>query len=148
MLNIPKATAFLFVLGATPFAAAQRHAVRVPRRIIQVYVDGSRVRFDRVRPIFVGRRVLVPLRGVFEKMGATVAYDGANDRVFAKRGHTTISMSLHRRTAYVNGRPRRLDTWPKISEGHVLVPIRFIAETLDAGVAYSAPDHTVRIHTH
>lgn len=148
LMPIPNAAALLLVLAVAPLAPAQRNAARRPRREIQVYVDGSRVQFDRVRPILVGRRVLVPLRGVFEKMGAKVAYDAVNDRVFAKRGGTSVTLSLHRRAAYVNGQPRRLDTWPKISRGHVLVPIRFIAETLDAGVVYSAPDHSVRIHPH
>ena len=90
----------------------------------------------------------MPLRGVFEKMGAKVSYDAVNDRVYAKRGRTTVMLNLKRRTAYVNGQPRRLDTWPKISKGHVLVPIRFIAETLDAGVAYSAPGRHGADHPH
>jgi hypothetical protein len=131
------------------FALAQaQHRVRVPRRPVQVYVAGSRVRFDRVQPLNVGRRILVPLRGVFEKMGAMVTYDAVNQRVYAKRGKRSIMLDLNRRVASINGEPHRLDTWPKVSKGHVLVPIRFVAEALDATVAYSAPTYTVRITPH
>lgn len=132
---------------ASPLSSAQRR-VRVPRRVVQVFVAGERVRFDRVQPLNVGRRILVPMRGVFEKMGATVRYDHANERVYAKRGKRTVMLNLNRRTAYVNGEPHRLDAWPKISKGHVLVPIRFVAEALDATAVYSAPNYTVRIFPH
>ena len=146
--SLPRAGAILatMVFGVA-FAGAQ-HRVRVPRRTVQVFVAGSRVRFDRVQPLSVGRRILVPLRGVFEKMGATVTYDAVNQRVYAKRGKRAIMLNLNRRVAYVNGEPHRLDTWPKVSKGHVLVPIRFIAEALDATVLYSAPNYTVRITPH
>ena len=137
----------LALVALTCSAFPQRRVFK-PARTVRVFVGGGQVSFDRVVPIRVGRRILVPLRGVFEKMGATVRYDAKNDRVYAKRGKTNVVLNLNRRTAYVNGEPRRLDTWPKISKGHVLVPIRFVAETLNASVAYSSPDATVRIIPH
>ena len=130
----------LALVALTCSAFPQRRVFK-PARTVRVFVGGSQVSFDRVVPIRVGRRILVPLRGVFEKMGATVRYD-------AKRGKTNVVLNLDRRTTYVNGEPRQLDTWPKISKGHVLVPIRFVAETLNASVAYSSPDATVRIIPH
>ena len=140
-----KTLPLLAVLALVATATPQRPVFK-PRRTVRVYVRNSLVSFDRVVPIRVGRRILVPLRGVFEKMGATVSYDAKNERVYAKRGKTNVMLNLNRRTAYVNGEPQRLDTWPKISKGHVLVPIRFVAETLDASVVYSSPDSTVRIY--
>lgn len=144
-----KALSIIAALSMAALALPQGPVYR-PRRPIQVYVRNERVRFDRVQPIRVGRRVLVPLRGVFEKMGATVRYDARRNRVLARRGKTRVELPLTggNRRAFVNGRPRRLDAYPKISRGHVLVPIRFVAETLDASVAYSAPDATVRIMPH
>lgn len=121
-----------------------------PAREITVYVDGERVRFDGVKPLRRGRYIMIPMRGVFERMGATVRYDARRNRVLASRGETRVVMSLNgaNRRAFVNGEGQRLDALPLISKGRVLVPIRFVAETLDAGVAYSAPDATVRIMPH
>ncbi len=41
---------------------------------IRVFVDGQPVNFD-VPPSVIQGRVLVPLRGIFERLGATVDYD-------------------------------------------------------------------------
>jgi len=39
------------------------------QRAIRVYVDGQPVNFD-VPPVYTQGRVLVPLRGIFERLGA------------------------------------------------------------------------------
>ena len=147
MMNKALALVAAILFGAI---ASPQGRVFVPRRKVRVYVNGQLVRFDGVEPIRVGRRILVPMRGVFEKMGANVTYDARRHRVLASKGKTRVVLPLtgSNRRAFVNGRPRRLDAYPKISDGHVLVPIRFVAETLDASVAYSAPDSTVRITPH
>ncbi|RYG47296.1 copper amine oxidase N-terminal domain-containing protein, partial [bacterium] len=115
---------------------------------VRVFVRNSEIDFDRVRPVRVGRRILVPLRGVFEKMGATVTYDARRRRVIATRGNTRAVLPLNGKRATVNGELRALDAYPRVSRGHIVVPIRFVAETLDAGVVYSAPNSTVRIYPH
>lgn len=131
-------------------AAIGQYRIRKPRHEVKVYVAGSQVRFDRVKPMNSGRRILVPMRGVFEKMGATVTYDARRHRALARRGKTRVILPLtgRNRSAYVNGETRRLDAYPTLYKGHVLVPIRFVAETLNATVVYSAPKHTVRITPH
>ncbi|MGV3618918.1 MAG: copper amine oxidase N-terminal domain-containing protein [Fimbriimonas sp.] len=127
---------------------AQRGRARVPQREVRVYVRNERVRFDRVQPVLVGRRILIPLRGVFEKMGASVRYDARRKRVIASRGQTRVVMRLNSPTAVVNGERKLMDAWPRVSKGHVLVPIRFVGESLDAGVAYLRDRNTVRITPH
>ncbi|CAN5704567.1 hypothetical protein BH11ARM2_BH11ARM2_06960 [soil metagenome] len=139
----PRVLGFLALsLAVVPLASAQR------RPEVRVYVNNSLVRFDRVAPVRIGRHILVPMRGVFEKMGATVTYDARRRRVLAHRGKMSVVLPLSGRTAYVNGEPRLMDARPRISKGHVVVPIRFLGETLDAGVIYSAPFHTVRVISH
>lgn len=118
------------------------------RPAVTVYVSGEQVRFDRVAPVTVGRRILVPLRGIFEKLGATVHYDPATRLVTAKRKNKVITLQVDRRTARINGAGHLMDTYPRIRQGHVLVPIRFVAETLDCGVVYSRPQNFVKITPH
>lgn len=69
-----------------------------------VYVDGQQVMFDQP-PIISGSRVLVPLRGVFERMGAVVAWDGNTQTVLALRADTAVKLQIGQPTAYVNERP-------------------------------------------
>lgn len=42
---------------------------------LSVFVNGEHVEFPDRRPVIVDNRTLVPLRGVFEAMGATVDWE-------------------------------------------------------------------------
>src|ERR1700761_6662805 len=55
---------------------------------VRVVVDGERVRFHGQPPVEVDDRVLVPLRGVFESLGAEVDWNPESQTVTAHRGDT------------------------------------------------------------
>jgi hypothetical protein len=59
------------LLGLTGVAAAALAGAQD----IRATVDGTYVNFPDVPPMMVKSRVMVPLRGVFEHMGATVLWD-------------------------------------------------------------------------
>lgn len=113
---------------------------------VQVFVDGSRVGFDQA-PVLMDGRTLVPLRGVFEQMGATVVWDAAQRRVLANSGGTQVVLPIGSYTAYVDGQPLRLDVPAMIVNARTLVPLRFIAESLGAEVAWNAASRTVVINS-
>jgi len=113
---------------------------------VRVFVDGEQVQFDQP-PIVVGSRVLVPLRGIFEKMGAFVEWNGATRTVRAVRGTTVVELEIGSRVARVNGSPITLDVPAQIVGGRTLVPLRFISESLGAGVQYDAASRAVIITT-
>src|SRR5687768_14234479 len=76
---------------------------------ISVYVDGDPVRFSGVTPQRIEGRVLVPLRGVMEKLGAYVSYQAATKTVTANRGDVDLQLTLGQRRAVLNGREVMLD---------------------------------------
>ncbi|HEY6103713.1 MAG TPA: copper amine oxidase N-terminal domain-containing protein, partial [bacterium] len=113
---------------------------------VRVFVDGDQVLFDQP-PITQGGRVLVPLRGIFEKIGAFVEWNAATRSVRAARGTTLVELQIGSRIARVDGRAVTLDVPPMVVGGRTLVPLRFISESLGAAVDYRAESRTVLIST-
>lgn len=115
---------------------------------ISVYVDGARVQFTGgVTPRYMGSRVMVPLRGVFEQMGATVNWDAGSRTVFARRGSMNVELPIGSRNAVIDGRTVTLDTPAMIIAGNTMVPLRFLSESLGATVDWNATAQRVDINT-
>ncbi|RYG42021.1 copper amine oxidase N-terminal domain-containing protein, partial [bacterium] len=114
---------------------------------IRVTVNGEPVAFSGAGPRSVGGRILVPLRGVMEKLGAYVGYDGATKTVTANRGDVDLMLVLGQRSATVNGRSVTLDVPAEQYLGSTMVPLRFMGEALGAQVLWDAPSMTVQIVT-
>lgn len=114
---------------------------------IRVYVDDARVWFADSEPHMSQNRVFVPLRGVFEQMGATVMWNGSTRMVTARRANTDVQLTIGSRTAYVDGAPVALDVAPHMMNGRTMVPLRFISETLGADVRWDSGVDAVYITT-
>jgi hypothetical protein len=89
--------------------------------------------------------VYVPLRGVFERLGASVVYQ--NGIINATRGSTTIELHIGSTTATVNGMSEGLDSPPFLVGDRTLVPLRFVSQALGATVAFIQSSDTVAITT-
>ncbi|MDQ7840921.1 MAG: stalk domain-containing protein [bacterium] len=111
---------------------------------IRVLVNGEELAFD-VPPVEVGGRLLVPLRGVFERLGATVLWEPSTQRITAATASKTIELVMGRREAAVDGRMVLLDTPPMVVGGRTMVPLRFVSEALGAYVQWQATARTVLI---
>lgn len=114
---------------------------------IQVQVDGNAVYFPNAQPQYINGRVLVPLRGVFEQLGANVRWDQADQRVSATRGTTDVELRIGSRRASVNGSTVDLDVPPMVLNGSTMVPIRFVSEALGAQVGWVDAQQLVKIST-
>ena len=121
-------------------------ATAASAQAVRVFVDSDEVAFDQP-PVIMGSRVLVPLRGIFEKMGATVDWDARTRTVEAARGNVLVVLRIGSRIAQVNNRPLTLDVPAMIVGGRTLVPLRFISESLGAGVEWREGSRTVLIAT-
>lgn len=113
--------------------------------MIRATVDGNFVTFPDVQPMMMNNRVMVPIRGVFEQMSADVAWDSMTRRVMAQRGTDTIILPIGSILATVNGREIRLDTPAIMRGGRVMVPLRFLSESLSATVDWNEQGRTVSI---
>ncbi|HEY4002521.1 MAG TPA: copper amine oxidase N-terminal domain-containing protein, partial [Candidatus Xenobia bacterium] len=113
---------------------------------ITVLVNGAPVNFDQP-PIIVGGSVLVPMRGVFERLGADVVWVPDQRLVRATHGDTSIELQLGASTARINGQEHPLTTAAMSVGGRTMVPLRFISQALGADVRWSPSSRTVAIIT-
>lgn len=109
-------------------------------------VDGMNVQTD-VPPVIVDGRTLVPVRALFESLGATVGWEESTQTATATKGSTVISMQIGNATAYVNGVAKTLDVPAQTIEGRTMAPARFVAESLNATVNWDSASDTVKIST-
>ena len=113
---------------------------------INVVINGVTQNYD-VMPQIVNGRTLVPMRAIFEALGAEVTWIDATDTVVGARDRSFIKLRLNSDTYYINGveQPTKIDVPAQIIGGRTMVPVRFIAETLGENVSWDADTKTVII---
>jgi hypothetical protein len=111
---------------------------------VTIVVNGATISFDQP-PIERGGRVFVPLRGVFERLGASVVYD--NGTINATGNGRNVQLKIGSTMATVNGETYTSDVAPFLVGARTLVPLRFISEALGASVNYDSGSQTVSIST-
>jgi hypothetical protein len=108
-----------------------------------VYSKPDRLKENRVLAALVrGNEILVPLRSMFEQMGATVAYDPATKTADVSKPGSDVKVTVGKAEVVINGETRPLDVPPEIYKGSVVVPIRVISEGIGAYVQW-VPDRKV-----
>jgi len=115
-----------------------------PAQEIKVLVNGSTVTFDQP-PIIENGRTLVPLRAIFEALGATVEWEQSTQTVTAVKDDITITLKIGDAFLTKNGERIALDVPAKIVGGRTLVPARAVAESFGADVQWDQATRTVTI---
>lgn len=118
------------------------YKVQFKPALISVLYDGKRIGFDQV-PIAENGRTLVPLRAIFEKIGATVGWDNDTQTVTATKGDTTITLTLNSTVATKNGQKITLDVPATSRNGRTLVPVRFVSDCFGVGVEWNGDIQSV-----
>jgi hypothetical protein len=89
-----------------------------------------------------GGTFLIPLRSMFEQMGATVSYDTGSKTVTVSKAGAEVKVIVGKPEVIINGESRPLDVAPIIYQGTVLVPVRVISEGMGAYVQW-VPDRRI-----
>lgn len=109
-----------------------------------VFVDDVQVVFD-VEPIIDEGRTLVPMRGIFEVLGAEVEWIGETSTVVAVKDDIEINITINSTQMYRNGEVVILDVPAKLNNGRTLVPLRAICEGLGVLVKWDSNNKRVDI---
>ncbi len=109
---------------------------------IKVTLDGKRLPFDQA-PVIVNGRTLVPLRAIFEALGATVSWNDATKTVTANRQNTTVSLAINNLDMHINNKAITLDVAPALIGGRTLVPVRAVSEAFNCDVEWDDATKTV-----
>lgn len=113
-------------------------------KVVTVLIDGVKQTFDQPAIVKNGS-TLVPLRGVFEALKADVKWDQPSQTVTAKKGNTTIKLTVGQSTAIVNSKTVTLAAKAEVINGSTMVPLRFVSEALGADVKWDNATSTATI---
>lgn len=118
--------------------------------IVTVILDGQTLQFPLQDPVIIDGRTLVPMRTIFEALGAEVQWIDENgvQSIVATTENTTINMTINSDRFYVNGEEKQLDVPAQLINDKTLVPIRAISESLGCYVGWDQDAKTVIIQSH
>jgi hypothetical protein len=134
-------------LSAAAAASLLSAAVTIPAFAagpVSVTVNGNAANLNPP-PTERAGRVFVPLRGVFEQLGASVVYQSGVINATG-RGHT-ISLKIGSQQATVDGQQQNVDVAPFIIGASTYVPLRFVSQALGASVNYDGSNRVVAINS-
>ena len=114
---------------------------------VSVEIDGDTVVFGAQKPVIVNGRTLIPLRGVFEKMGYTVTWVGETKTAVLRTVDTTVEVSAGSSSFKVNNESKSLDVPAQIMNGSMMLPLRAIGESAGANVTWNGAKKLVEIDT-
>lgn len=111
---------------------------------IKVFLNGKQLEFD-VEPMLINNRTMVPMRVIFEALGAKVDWDNTTRTAIGETKETTIKIAIGKDYLLKNDNIVVLDSPAIIVSGRTLVPVRAIAESLDCKVEWYGDTRAVEI---
>jgi hypothetical protein len=108
-------------------------------------LDGKQMVFKLQQPINVNGRVLVPLRDIFEGLGAKIEWDDVTKTVTATKGNVIITYKIGSLTGNRNNEIIQIPVPGKLVEGTTMIPLRFVGEALGTIVGWDEHSQTVLI---
>ncbi len=99
-----------------------------------------------MQPIIIDGTTLVPVREVFEALGAIVDYKADSREVWIiYKDVNFIRMSIDDTVFYVNGEQKQFTVPPKIINGKTMIPLRGVSEGMGLIVGWDNATRTVSI---
>ncbi|MCW2278222.1 stalk domain-containing protein [Heliophilum fasciatum] len=98
-----------------------------------------------VAPTAPNGYTLIPVRGLFDKIGGTLEWNGDTRQVTIKQGDNVIVLTLDSKEALVNGQPVAMQDAAQIINGRTLIPLRFISECLGYKVQWQPEESKIII---
>ncbi len=149
LIVIPVLSACLLIAPAAApgFARVQAAGASVAvlaQAPIQVTVDGSKLAGSAFEE---NGSVFVPMRELFNEIGASVSWEKNTQTVFARQGGISVSLQVGKKEAIVNGKAVKLDSAPVVRQAVTYVPVRFVGETFALSVKWDSKLKTVSLLT-
>jgi len=133
-------------LSSTQYADAEKAAMLTEKnQPIKVIINGRGIDFVDQNPQVINGRTLVPMRKIFEELGAAISWDDATKTVTAIKGDIVIQLTIGNKKVNVNGVDQVLDVPGTIVNGRTMVPLRFVSEGLKSKVDWDSGTRTVVI---
>ena len=117
-----------------------------------VYLNGEKMTFD-AEPFIQDDRTFVPLRAIFEAVGASVIWDQDTLTVLATKAQegdkedSSVVVQINNPLAFVNSEAVELDAPARVINDRTFVPLRFVVESLGEKVDWNQDELRVDITT-
>ncbi|MBE7045976.1 MAG: hypothetical protein E7396_01025 [Ruminococcaceae bacterium] len=111
---------------------------------VKVVINGVEQTYDQM-PVIVNGRTLVPMRGIFEALGARVQWIDYSKTVVGSRDRKFIKLKLGSDEVAIDGVSQKIDVPAQIINSRTMVPVRFISEALGEKVEWDGNTKTVYI---
>ena len=123
--------------GAADFGGPPSGEIPILYNDHHVYSKPDELKQSRVLAALAkGGTIFVPLRTMFEQMGATVSWNAASKSVTAEKPGVSVQVTVGKNEVVINGETRPLDVPPEMYQGVVVVPVRVMSEALGAYVLW------------
>jgi alpha-tubulin suppressor-like RCC1 family protein len=130
------------MVGKTIEQTRAEEAAAKDLKTIKVKLDGTILLFDQP-PVLINTKTMVPLRKIFEALGASIDWNAKTQTVTATLGETVVKLTIGDTKGYVNNEAVSLEQPAVIVNEKTLVPVRFIGESFGAKVGWDEATKTV-----
>jgi hypothetical protein len=111
---------------------------------LSLLVNNEPVLLDQ-SPVVEDGIVLVPLRGVFESLGATVSWDDETKTVFISYGENSVLLQINNNHIFKNSETIALDIPAKIINDRTMITLNTVEIALNVSTNWDAQSNTVHI---
>jgi hypothetical protein len=111
-------------------------------------VNGKKQEIDPGRgtaPVLLSGRAVLPIRAVVEAMGGTVGWDANQQKVTLVAKGNTVELWIGVYEIRVNGQMKEIDVAPVEIKGRTMIPVRFVAENLNAEIIWDGDNQKITI---
>lgn len=133
-----------WVKGEQPVQETESIGIKLTIGDANIITNGESKALD-VPAQTIDNRTMVPLRAIFEALGAEIEWNGETRTVTSVKDDTTVSLTVGENAITVNGEVKELDVPAQIKDNRTLVPVRAISEAFGCDVAWDGETRTVTI---
>lgn len=111
---------------------------------ISVFIEGQRVEFDQP-PVIIDGRTLVPMRALFEALGADVHWYGETKTVQGISRGVSVEVTIDKAFMLRNTCAVDLDVPARIINGRTMIPLRVVSEAFGMQVIWDNQSRTINL---
>ncbi len=111
---------------------------------VHIYIDGQKQAFAD-QPVIVEGRTLLPMRDLFQALGAVVGWDGVTSTAIGSRDGIEVRIPIGSTTPTINGKPTTIQVPAQLINNRTYIPLRFVGEALGDDVKWEGETRSVII---
>lgn len=134
------------VLYGNDEVKAYAENIGVPfKELIDVNLNGEHIWMDDCLPYIKSDRTMVPMRAIFEALGAEITWDDTTKTAIGVKDGVEVKITIGENVLYKNGEAIDLDCAAEITNDRTMVPVRAISEAFGCTVNWNDETKTVEI---